>query len=387
VKRNRQAATPPSRQNRGFVESTNKLSWRLGGLAALALLSLSFWGVARADTPPSAWDMARDPEAHVRWTLHVRVQRLLVPPVDEDAPIPIVRDEQMELRLEAARALLEEAHADQSPDLRLRFDLGIVYRLLGDRQGRKDMYELAVRVLEPATAAMEAKGEDERAGEDLKAALESLAYAYAKLARPHEELAAWRRYIPLLLDDRVRATDMMNMGEAEMRLGHVDDAVATFREVARLCGELPNSYGVSQTYVLDLWDLAVALDRSGDPAGALENAAQAVHMNGMAIMRKDSSDGVFFVPEWERLWYLALGATVEAREDKDVTEAVRYWMNAEAQWDEYIAQAQADGKDPWLAIARVRRARTHRDLEAAKKRAGKAAVPDYPPLTKARHGT
>ena len=325
--------------------------------------------VARADTPPSPWDIARDPDERARWALHVRVQRLLVPPADEEVPIPIVRDEQMELRLEAARALLEEARAADSTDMRLRLDLGNVYRLLGDRQGRRDMYELAVRVLGPASDAMEAREHGAPDGDGLTAALESLVYAYAKLNRPREELATWHRYIPRLVDDRVRATALMNMGEAEMRLGRVDDAVATFREVERLCGTLPNTPGVIQTYVLDLWDLAVALDRSGDPQGAMENATQAVHMKGMAMLRGDS---VFFVPDWERLWYLALGAMVEAREDKDVAEAVRYWINAEAQWDEYIAQAGIDGKDPWIAIARVRRERTHRELEAAKKRAGKA---------------
>ncbi|HEX8790175.1 MAG TPA: hypothetical protein VF765_04435 [Polyangiaceae bacterium] len=340
------------------------------GIAIAGVLLLTA-AVARADTPPTVWDTARDPDVRERWALHVRVQRLLLPPPEDEVPIPIVRNEQLELRLEAARALLEEKHAADSPDVRLRFDLGAVYRLLGEKQGRKDMYELAVRVLAPAT-------EMAHEGDGLTAALENLAYSYANLNRPREELAAWRRYIPLLVDDRARATDMMNLGEAEMRLGHVDDAVATFREVQRICGSLPNQFGVSQTYVLDLWDLAIALDRSGDPQGALENATQAVHMNGMAIMRSDSN-GVFFVPEWERLWYLALGAMVEAREDKDPAEAVRYWMNAEAQWDEYIAQSQVDGKDPWLAIARVRRERTHRELEAAKKRAGKAGQ-GVPPL-------
>jgi hypothetical protein len=219
---------------------------------------------------------------------------------------------------------------------------------------------------------MEARAPGTFEGEGLNAALESLAYSFAWLNRPREELAAWHRYIPRLMDDRVRATDLMNMGEAEMRLGRVDDAVATFREVERLCGTLPNTPGVVQTYVLDLWDLAVALDRSGDPQGAMENATQAVHMKGMALMRSDPRSGVFFVPEWERLWYLALGAMAEAREDKDLAEAVRYWMNAEHQWDEYIAEAGVDGKDPWLAIAKVRRERTHQELEAAKKRAGKA---------------
>jgi tetratricopeptide (TPR) repeat protein len=339
--------------------------------------------VARADTPPSLWDMARDPDVRARWALHVRVQRLLVPASDEEVPIPIVRAEQMELRLEAARALLEESHAADSPDVRLRFDLGNVYRLLGDKQGRRDMYELAVRVLAPATEATQAREQGAFEGDGLTAALESLVYAYAKLNKPREELATWRRYIPRLMDDRVRATAMMNMGEAEMRLGRIDDAVATFGEVERLCGTLPNTPGVSSTYVLDLWDLAVALDRSGNPQGASELAAKAVHsqlidqrgmrMTGLQLLE---SDGVFFVPDWERNWYLALAATVEARDDKDPAEALRYWMRAESMWDEYVSQAQVDGKDPWLAIARVRRDKTHRELEAARKRA---------PATKEHH--
>jgi tetratricopeptide (TPR) repeat protein len=326
-------------------------------------------GVARADTPPTVWDLARDPDERARWALHVRVQRLLVPPADEEVPIPIIRNEQMELRLEAARALLEESHAADSPDVRLRFDLGIVYRQLGYKQSRRDMYELAARVLAPATEAAEASAQGASDGYGLTMALENLADAYANLNRPREELAAWQRYISRLMDDRERARAMMNMGEAEMRLGRVDDALATFREVQRISSALPNSVGVSEVYVLDLWDIAVALDRSGDPQGAMENATQAVHMKGMAILR---GEGVFFSPDWEKLWYLALGAMVEAREDKDPGEAVRYWMNAEHQWDEYIAQAGIDGKDLWLAIAKVRRERTHRELEAAKKRAGKA---------------
>jgi tetratricopeptide (TPR) repeat protein len=338
---------------------------RVATVGALLLAA----GVARADAPPSVWDVARDPDARGRWALHVRVQRLLVPPADEEVPIPIVRDEQMELRLEAARALLEEVHAADSPDLRLRLDLGNVYYLLGYKQGRRDMYELAVRVLAPATEAIAARELGPPDDEGLTKALENLVYAYGKLGRPREELATWQRYIPRLVDDRVRAGALMNMGEAEMRLGRVDDAIATFREVERLCGTLPNSPGVIQTYVLNLWDIAVALDRSGDPQGAMENATQAVHMKGMASLR---AEGVYFVPDWERLWYLALGAMAEAREDKDPAEAVRYWINAEAQWDEYIAQAGIDGKDPWIAIAKVRRERTHRELEAAKKRAGKA---------------
>ena len=122
--------------------------------------------------------------------------------------------------------------------------------------------------------AVDAAGAESWASE----AFADLALAYAKLNRPREELATWRRYIPRIVDDRARVGAMMNMGEAEMRLGHVDDALGTFREVLRLCGDLPNSGNVGSTYVLTLWDVAVALDRSGDPGEAIDNAAKASRM-------------------------------------------------------------------------------------------------------------
>lgn len=345
--------------------------WRLGGLAALLVTA----NVARADTPPSVWDEARDPEVRTRWVLHERVRRLLHAPPEEEAPIPIVRDEQRELRLEAARALLEEAHAADSPDVRLRFDLGAVYLQLGDRQHRNDLLEAAVRVLQPAVDMAPDDGA-------LTEALDTLAYAYARLNRPREELAAWRRYIPRIVERMdpleggpYRVTSMMNMGEAEMRLGRVDDAIATFREVLRLCGTMPNSPSVSQTYVLDLWDLAVALDRSGDPQGAFKTMDQVIQAMGTEALRLIESDGVFFVPAWERDWYVALYKMARARSEHDPKVVHDYWANAEGVWDDYIGQASAQGndaKDPWLAIAKVRRERVHRELEAASKRLPKS---------------
>jgi len=344
-------------------------------LAALLFLS----GVARADTPPSAWDFARDPDERGRWVLHERVRRLLHAPAEEEAPIPIVRKEQRELRLEAARALLEEGHAADSPDVRLRIDLGAVYFQLGDRQHRNDMYEAAVRVLVPAVQMAPDDGA-------LTEALDILAYSYAKLNRPREELAAWRRYIPRITERMdpleggpYRVTAMMNMGEAEMRLGYVDDAVATFREVLRICGTMPNSLGVSQTYVLDLWDLAVALDRSGDSQDAFQSMEQIIQAMGGEALRliegkgdiEGEDDGVFYVPAWERDWYVALYKMARARTEHDPKLVHDYWANAESVWDDYIAQASADGKDPWLAIAKVRRERVHREVEAAAKRVPK----------------
>jgi tetratricopeptide (TPR) repeat protein len=331
--------------------------------------------VARADTPPTAWDLARDPAEADRWALHVRVERML-------ERGPSARFPDGELELEAARAMLEDAGAARSPDVRLRFDLGIVY-------GRLDLHRRVVDVLGPAIDAAPDHPAATRA-------LEALAYAYAKLNRPRDELAAWRRFIPRLVDDRARATEMMNMGEAEMRLGSIEDALATFREVLELCGELPNSDGVNSTYVLTLWDLAVALDRSGDPRGALDTATKAmawtwqkvavvgpsrtlVATSGWDAIHDTSS--VFFVPDWEREWYLAVANAAAARAASDVREAARLWSAAEHHRDTYVLRASASAAsasgtaDPWLAIARRRQSEARGERAAASRRAAK-----LPPL-------
>src|ERR1019366_4014823 len=131
---------------------------------ALALASTSFAPRARSATPPSAWDIAKDPAERDRWALHVRVERLMHPPVGEGG----LRFDD-ELRLEAACAMLEEAHAAHSPDVRLRFDLGIVYSELATRQRRNDLQEKVIAVLAPVLES--AQGPDDGAA---TAALEAL---------------------------------------------------------------------------------------------------------------------------------------------------------------------------------------------------------------------
>jgi tetratricopeptide (TPR) repeat protein len=343
---------------------------------ALALLASFFGGAARADTPPTAWDCARDPEARSRWALHVRVQQMLVPPpASEDLPQLELR-RGYELQLEHARAVLESADAEHSPDVRLRFDLGAIYVELGERLHKDDLFRRAIAVLAPA---VDADPEHPAATK----ALERLADAYAHLDRAPEELTAWRRHLARVSDDRIRVGEMMNMGEAEMRLGLIDDALATFREVLRLCGELPNTGGA--TYVLTLWDLAVALDRSGDPRGALDTAAkasatEAIASNGMRMRgssliaphAQGGDDAVFFVPEWQREWYLALASAAAAREAHDARDEATLWADAEAHWSRYVTGASSGrSSDPWLAVARVRLSQTHAQRLAAEKRAAK----------------
>ncbi len=355
------------------------------GLLGVALAASG----ARADTPPSIWDEAKDPSLSEHWALHVRVERLLSGPArDEETPrLEAIGD--AERRTMAALAMLEDAGAAESPDVMLRFDLGTVLYELADKNGRMDFYTRAARVLEGALSMSPD-------GPGSTQALGRLAEAYAKLDRPFDEIATWRRYIPRLLDARARAVDTMNLGEAEMRIGRVDDALATFRDVMQQLGDVP---GGEQTYVLTLWDIAVALDRTGDARGALETATKVTHMTSPPThFLLKGTEGVFFVPAWERYWYLALGSEAIARDDRDAREVVMYLMEAEDEWNEYIKGAsqpaleasvssmKRGGEDPlqlarlsWLRIAHLRRDRVHAELGAARQRlAGPGREPKRP---------
>ncbi len=341
--------------------------------------------VARADTPPTVWDKARDPELSQHWDLHVRVQHLLRAPRDDEAGPRVEGDRDSELHAQAALAMLEDIGAATSPDVRLRFDLGMVQYQLAHLTERTDYYEKAERTLSAALAiGPDAPGSTE--------ALDELVSCYAKLDRSREELETWHRLIPRVLDPRSRALDSYNMAEAEMRLGRVDDALATMREVLHACAQLPNT---SSTYVLTLWDVAIALDRTGDPRGALQTAGEAAQQSvvdsngflttGRGLLKHDPS--VFYVPAYERDWYLALSSEAIARQDTLPREALAYFTEAEAEWDHYIQQATAAGADApptvgprqaddarrtaaaaFLRIARLRRDRVHAELVAASKR-------------------
>jgi tetratricopeptide (TPR) repeat protein len=343
--------------------------------AFLALVGPFFVGahIASADTPPNVWDIAKDPQERDRWALHVRVERLL------ESQNGIQLDK--ELALEAARQMLEEAHAADSPDVRLRFDLGIVYERLANDQQRDDLHERAVELLAPALHA----APDHPAA---MLALEALVDAYTRLDRTADEVATARLYIDRLTDDADRIVAMMNMGEAEMKLGRLDTAIGTFRRVLEICGSLPNLSLRNSTYALTLWDLAVALDRTGDNRTALEDASKAMKLvweevdrkghprllNGWeAIHNEDpNTSNVYFVPDWERHWYLALGNAVLARETADARESADFWAASEAHWEIYVAKATASRQDTYLAIARLRYEQARTDHAAAEKRAGGA---------------
>jgi tetratricopeptide (TPR) repeat protein len=351
-------------------------------------------GVARADTPPSTWDLVKDPSLRQTWALHEQVESLGPEGVSGSDPLEVQAGN--ELRLEGARAALEASGAAKSRDVRLVFDLGHVYEELANIQNRNDLHQKVVDTLAPVLA-------DPGDTPAVTQALEDLVFAYAKLDRPRDELAVWKELVPRALDDRARVAPLMNMGEAEMRLGDLDEAIATFRDALRKCERLPNSSGVNSNYALLMWDLAVALDRSGDPASALgfadkarrfvvglrrDRTGTARPVDGWDLINDDPD--VFFVPEWEREWYLALGDSADAMAESDPKQASRAWADAERHWDTYFKEAaqeeqdekeeRADaGKRPtsrWAGLARKRR--DHARLQRIATDAVTHAVPARP---------
>jgi tetratricopeptide (TPR) repeat protein len=327
-------------------------------VAALVLAVGAPLSAARADTPPGAWDIAKDPAARARWQLHVNVTELFVLSRK-------LRDETEGLRdavLGRARALLEEANAAESPDVRLRFDLGLIdYEL--------DRYDLAVKVLEPALAM----APDAPAA---VAALENLAFAYAKLDRPKEERHAYERYLRVQTDVGARATTMLNLAECMMRDGDLEEAVAEYEEAYQYVTHASVDLGI--TLPLIVWGQAVALDRSGERSEALVKATFATQLDpGEAIIGHHPS--VFFVPAYEREWYLALGATVHANEAKGSRDAAARWREVEAHWEKYLAAAHAD--DRWLALAKAHLAKATAKRIAEEKAAGKEPPPPKPKIS------
>ncbi len=309
---------------------------------------------ARADTPPGLWGSAREPGARARYDLHVRARQVL----EFDARVELAKYG----ALDHLRALLEDAHAETSPDVRLRFDLGEVYY-------RLDLLAEAVRVLEPALRAHEGHP----AAAD---ALMTLAVCYGKLDRPREEHDTYQRYLKVAVDlaelplgiavGGPRANATLNLAESEMRLGNLRDAVAGYEEALALTGKLPATAGAHQTAALAVWGLAVALDRAREASRARAAASRALGLDpALAIIGQDKN--VFFVPAYERLWYLALGASAQAEAAQNAHEALAHRRSQELALRTYVVKATAD--DRWLTLAKVRL----REAEALRKRAELAA--------------
>jgi len=320
--------------------------------AALALCGLA--GSARADTPPSRWDRARDPGVGRTYRLHVEVQRRLTPEHEELRRFSPL----MESQHDRVRVMLERENAATSADVRLRFDLGTVYFELGATQGGR-YYAKAAEVLKSALAM----APDHPAAEQ---GWLNLAFACGHLGDHECERSSYIQVLRIETEELRRLTPTLNLAETEMHLKNLKEAVDLYRETLRLASRVP----ARETPVLAVWGLAVALDRSGDRVGGEKEARFALELErSMSARRLLHSTNVFFVPAYEVSWYDGLGAMAQARVAASPNEAFRLWRAAEIAFAAYVSGAEAAAaKDPWLDLARLRLATAKTEREKAEKK-------------------
>ncbi len=269
---------------------------------------------------PCLWEAAREPRRSLDVTaLRAAEAAYLQAGTSND---PRAR----RLVLYAVRTL-ERADAASSPDPRVRFFFG---RMLS----RVDQDERAVEVLLDAIAFAPHHP-------SVNEALFALAVCLARLGRSEQEILAYGQWLDREWSREHRAIGLSNLAEAFMAAGRIDEAVRSYRDATVHAHD----------NALAHWGLAVALDRSGDPAGALEAARAALTYDPDAA-QIDSPD-VFFVPAHDRFWYHAVGSMARAATLQDIALQRAHWQRAALYWQQYLDVAPLD--DRWVPIARLRR--------------------------------
>ena len=299
---------------RQFAPGVGEVRVRARTSAAI-LFVLAMTGGARAADPP-LWDAARNP----RLVRDVRAMREAEDLMLHAHPAGASNSTRDALRI------LEGVDAATSPDARVRFLFG---RLLG-RAGRSEHAVLVLRnaiVFAPQHPSV-------------NEAYFALAVSLARLGRHQEEIDVYTVWLEREPSPKSRSIGISNQAEAYMALGNIDEAVRGYREAVVLAHD----------NALAHWGLAVALDRSGDPAGALHEAGVALTYDPET--KELNGSNVFFVPPRDGFWYRALGAMARAKGSSDMALRVQWWERAALLWRQYVDVAPID--DRWVAQARLR---------------------------------
>jgi tetratricopeptide (TPR) repeat protein len=312
----------------------------------LALALLLF-----ADTVPSVWDRARDPEAADAFALHAQVEARL-------ASRGMGREDLDEAELRSALTMLERGGAERGRSPLLRLDLGNVYEGLRN-------YARAAKVYKSLIADFPDHPVTERAWL-------YLAFACGHLGDHDCEQRAYIEVLRRETEELRRATPLLNLAETQMHLGDLKEAIAGYREALRIAGRT----AARDTAPLATWGLAVALDRSGDRAEAERQARFALEIERSMGLQGSllHSDRVFFVPEWEIKWYDGLAAIAFARQASAGREAITFWRAAERSFEAYVKAAEGK-EDRWLPLAKVRLAQIKSERARAEKTAPRTPAP------------
>ncbi len=292
-------------------------------------------------TPPNVWDRAATPSLASAVAAYDTAQQYLIKPTPHT--------------LGEALHVLEQAGAAKSPDPRPRVLLGRMLEMLshyGDAEHRSERLNQCVPILEEVI----------RSAAEHPATIEAryaLAIAYARLHEPRKEIAIYDQILQRETSPDQRTMVLSNQAEAFMVVGDLDRAIDGYR--ASLIAAHDN--------VLAHWGLAVALDRSGDLGSAIGEAQTALSYDPHASSLRQSN--VFFVPDYDRLWYDAVGSMARARSASDPADAALWWHGAAWLWTQYMDAAVSG--DRWTATARARRDLCERNRKAADKRAATPA--------------
>ncbi len=290
---------------------------RLCHVALLA--SMVAYGDIAAAGEFSVWDRAANPRLARDSAVLRDVQQLFFLARD-------VSKHRTKHLLDRALNMLGDIDAQSSPDPRLRFYFG---RLLS-RQGRDKEAVASLRKAIVFAPHHPSVGE----------AYFSLAISLARLGQSHEEIVVYERWLALQPDPEQRAIGLSNQAESYMAAGHVDKAVQTYREAIRLAHD----------NALAHWGLAVALDRSGNHSGALQQTAIALTYDPNAETL--TSPAVFFIPAYDRFWYQALGASVRAKKAQTNDLKTLWWDRATLLWKHFLDSCPVNNR--WRPIAELR---------------------------------
>jgi tetratricopeptide (TPR) repeat protein len=324
---------------------------KAGCAAALGLAALGWVVTAAAD--PSVWARARDPALGRETTVLRAVEGLLgdAGRIGETDPLaPMARG--LYLRDALARLRGVDAGRSRNPVLRLRYG-----------QVTYGLWEVAHEpgLLDTAAEALSFAAHSDASSSIRSEAWNDLAICLARLGRFDQEIAAYGEALRIEPHAEARAVLLANRAEGFMLQGKITAAVVGYRAAL---GTTP-AYALFRYGVTTWWGLAVALDRSGDLDGALEQIriARSYDANDEELTKPTW----FFLPDYDRYWYAALGHWLDARSAANRAERLAAFDRTVESWAAYLAAAPAS--DPWVAVASRRHEECRRERSRALARA------------------
>lgn len=302
-----------------------------------------------AQAEPNVWAAAAEPRLQRRARLLRSVERLLNRTRRADR-MDSLADASRALLLRDALQRLELANAATSADPRLRHHLARAQYGMFEVDGDPAHLVDAVRHLQMVAGAV--------VPTTIRAeALNDLAMCYARLGRHAEEIRAYEGALSVDPHAEAQAILLANQAEGFLASGETTRALAGYR--ASLA--VTPAYALHRIAVTTWWGYAVALDRSGNLAGALEQIAHARSYDPEDL--RLGSDSWVYLPAYDEHWYQALGHWQHARTAEEPMERLRAYEQAELAWSAYERHASAD--DRWKALAELRKRQCRREHRRA----------------------